>query len=161
MRRFAFASAYSLAVAGLLAWAGVSPAATVTLKDGTVIQGAVQSLHDGVYTIETDSVGTLHVRAEQVRSIDEGGKTAIGTPAGAASPGADALEAAKARIEQDPGLLAAVLSLQNDPEVLAVLSDPDIMKEVASGDYAALLNNPKIVALMSNAKLRGIIGQMH
>jgi hypothetical protein len=49
-------------------------AATIELPDGTVIQGEVKSLHDGVYTIETASVGTLHVRAQDVASIDQGGR---------------------------------------------------------------------------------------
>jgi len=163
MRRFAFgpgAAAGALAIGGLLAFAGASFAATITLKDGTVIQGAVASLHDGVYTIETDSVGTLHVRADQVRSIDDGSKAAGSPPVDVGSLGAGALDAAKSRILQDPALLATVLSLQNDPDVLAVLSDAEIMKAIAAGDYAALLNNPKIVALINNAKMREIIGEI-
>jgi len=161
MRRFAHGSAAAAsALAGLLACAGLASAATITLNDGTVIQGAVQSLQDGVYTIASDSVGTLHVPADRVRSINGGGKAPTSPPADAASVGAGALDAAKSRIAQDPALLAAVLALQNDPEVLAVLSDPEIMKAMSAGDYGALMNNPKIVALMNNAKLRAIIGEL-
>jgi hypothetical protein len=54
-------------------------------------------------------------------------------------------------------LLATVLALQDDPDVLAVLADPEITKAMVAGDYAALQNNPKIVALMHNAKMREII----
>ena len=161
VHRFAIGlAAATLAIAGMFACVGVSFAGTITLKDGTVIQGAVQSLHDSVYTIETDSVGTLHVRADQVRSIDDSGRAAVNPPADSASLGAGALDAMKSRIGQDPSLLATVLSLQNDPDVLAVLNDPDIMRAIAAGDYAALMNNPKIVALMNNAKLREIIGEI-
>jgi hypothetical protein len=163
MRRFPFGStvaARSFLVAGCLACCGVSTAATVVLIDGTVIQGDVKSLQDGVYTIETAAVGTLHVRAGDVRSIDEGGKppsaSAAGQPAEGSSPG-NVLDAAKSQITADPKLLATVLALQNDPEVLAVLADPEVAKAMAAGDYAALTSNAKIVALMQNPKVREII----
>ena len=154
-------AARSFLIASSLACCGVSSAATVVLIDGTVIQGDVKSLQDGVYTIETASVGTLHVRAQDVRSIDEGGKSA-GTPgaqqpARESSPGVDALDAAKSQIVADPKLLATVLALQNDPEVLAVLADPEVAKAIAAGDYNALMSNAKMVALMQNPKVREII----
>ena len=131
------------------------------LRDGTVIQGEVKSLQDGVYTIETASVGTLHVRAQDVRSIDEAGKppSTPGSeqPAKGVSSGADALDATKSQIVADPKLLATVLALQNDPAVLAVLADPEVMKAMAAGDYNALMSNAKMVALMQNPKVRELI----
>jgi hypothetical protein len=140
----------------------VSSAATVVLRDGTVIQGEVKSLQDGVYTIETATVGTVRVRTEDVRSIDaEGAKPPSTTPgAGQTVSGpspAGALDALKSEIGADPKLLSAVLGLQNDPEVLALLADPEIAKAIAAGDYGALSTNPKIVALMNNPKVRAII----
>jgi hypothetical protein len=151
----------SLVVVSCLATCGVASATSVVLRDGTVIQGEVKSLKDGIYTIETASVGTVRVRAEEVRSIDEGG-TPPSTPGAkqpdkAASPGADVLDAAKSQISADPQLLAAVLALQNDPEVVAVLADPEVMKAMTAGDYSALMSNPKIAALMQNPKVREIM----
>ena len=151
----------SLLVASWLAYSAVASATTVVLRDGTVIQGEVKSLQDGVYTIETASVGTLHVRAADVRSIDEDGKSpstsGAGQPAKGSSSGVDPLEAAKSQIIADPKLLATVLALQDEPEVLAVLSDPEVIKAIAANDYTALTSNPKIVALMQNPKVRAII----
>ncbi len=166
MRSFTFgraAAAHVSAIASLLTLCGVSFAATVVLKDGTVIQGEVVSLQDGVYTIATDSAGTLHVRKQEVRSIDENDKSAtrpgVGLAPDAASPDDGALDAAKSRIAEDPKVLAMVLALQNDPAILAVLADPEIAKAIAAGDYAALMNNPKIIALMNNEKVREVIDQ--
>jgi hypothetical protein len=144
----------------LLAFCGASFAATVVLRDGTVIHGEIRSLQDDVYTVESDSVGTIHVRKPEVRSIDEGGESSgasVESSAHRYSPGAGELDATTSRITQDPKLLATVLTLQNDPDVLAVLADPEIMEAMTAGDYAVLLNNPKIVALMHNAKIREII----
>lgn len=163
MLRFLFPSSAGarLLAATWLAYGAAASAATVVLRDGTVIQGEVKSLQDGVYTIETASVGTLHVRVADVRSIDEDGKSPsasdAGQPAKGSSSGVDPLDAAKSQIAADPKLLATVLALQNDPEVLAVLSDPEVMKAIAANDYTALTSNPKIVALMQNPKVREII----
>ena len=158
-------AAYSFAMAGLLTLSTASFAATVVLRDGTVIHGDVTSLQDGVYSVETDSIGTIRVRKEEVRSIDDGaersGRTAAESSTIGSSPAAPELDATAARIMQDPKLLAAVLALQGDADVLAVLADPDITKAMAAGDYDALMNNPKIVALMQNAKMREIIDGMH
>jgi hypothetical protein len=153
------AAARSVVITSCLAFCGVSSAATVVLSDGTVIQGEVKSLQDGVYTIESASAGTLHVRARDVRSIDDVGKApsaSAGQPRSQSSPG-NAVDAAKSEIGADPKLLATVLALQNDPEVLAVLADPEIAKAMAAGDYGALMSNAKIVALMQNPKVREII----
>jgi hypothetical protein len=154
-------AAYSFAMAGLLAFSGTSSAATVELRDGTVIHGEVQSLQDGVYTIATDSLGTIRVRKQEIGSIDESGKPAgaAGAPSSAdgSSLGAGALDAAKSRIMQDPQLLAMVLALQTDPDVQAVLADPEVTKAMAAGDYASLMDNPKIITLMQSEKIRAII----
>ncbi len=155
------AAHFSFVMAGLLAFSAASFAATVVLRDGTVIRGEISSLQDDVYTLQTDSLGMIRVRKQEVRSIDEGGEptSAAGVESSThgSSPGAGELDATKSRIMQDPKLLATVLAVQNDPDVVAVLADPEITKAMAAGDYAALLNNPKIVALMHNAKIREII----
>jgi hypothetical protein len=145
----------------LLAFSTASLAATVTLRDGTVVHGDIQSMQDDVYTIETDSLGTIHVSKTEVRSIDEAGEPAsaagLESSTQGSSIGAGELDATESKIMQDPKLLAMVLALQNDPDVQAVLADPDITKAVAAGDYTSLLNDPKIIALMHNPKMREII----
>jgi hypothetical protein len=148
-------------VIGVLAFCEPSLAATVTLKDGTVIRGEVKSLQEGVYTVESDSAGTLHIRADQVRSIDETDRPPppenAGPPSAGPPSGASAVDAAKSLISQDPRLLTAVIGLQTEPEVVAALADPVVAKAIADGDYAALASNPKIVALMQNPKVRAIV----
>ena len=150
-----------LPLIGVLAFCEPSLAATVTLKDGTVIRGDVKSLQDGIYTVESASAGTLHIRSDQIRSIDEAdppsSSESAAPPSGVPPSGARAADAAKSAITQDPGLLTAVLGLQSEPEVVAALADPVVAKAIADGDYAALASNPKIVALMQNPKVRAII----
>ena len=151
-------ASHSFVVAGLLALSGASFAATVMLRDGTVIHGEIKSLQDDVYTVETDSLGTIRVRKQELRSIDEGGEpmSAAGVESSThgSSPATGEFDATQSRIMQDPKLLATVLALQDDPDVMA---DPEIIKAMAAGDYSGLMNNPKIVTLMRNAKMREII----
>ena len=146
-----------LVISILAASYGSAWAATVVLKDGTVIHGEIKSLQDDVYIVETDSLGTLRVPKLNVRTIDYGDETATRSPA-AGSPIEQAeLQAMQSRMMQTPNLLSMILALQNDPDVQAVLADPEIMGAIASGNYAALMNHPKLIALMSNATVREII----
>jgi hypothetical protein len=143
---------------------GSALAADVVLKDGTVIHGDIESLRDGVYTVKTDSLGTVRVRKQEVRSIDEdeGAASRSGPEPSAPGPGTKdtELQSLQLSIVQDPKLLTMLLALQNDPDVTAVLADPQIMAKIAAGDYTALMNDPKIVALMNNEKVRAIIEEM-
>jgi hypothetical protein len=160
----------------MLVFCGAASAATIVLRDGTVIHGEIESLQNGIYTIETGSLGPVRVSEQQVRSIDQGAGSAsapasptaprpapapgVGPPESAALSGSLDAQAVQSRILQDPQLLSMLLALQNDPDVLAVLADPEITKEIAAGDFAALMDNPKMIALMNNEKLREIIGQL-
>ncbi len=153
-----------LALAALALVCGAAAAANVVLIDGTVIHGEVVSLEDGVYTVRSDSLGMLRVPKAKVRTIEEG--QAAGRPAasGASSnasvPPAAAIQGIETNVLQNPDLLKMLLALQNDPDVLAVLSDPKVMSEIAAGDYSALMNDPKIVALMNNAKVRAFVEEV-
>ncbi len=146
-----------LAMLILSASFGSAFAATLVLKDGAVIHGEIKALQDDVYTVETDSLGTLRVPKQNVRSIDHGGEHAMGSPASVSSAEQAELQAMRLRMMQNPNLLSTILSLQNDPQMRAILADPEIMSAIASGNYAALMNHPKIIALTSNAKVREVI----
>jgi hypothetical protein len=143
---------------------GSVSAANVVLKDGTVVHGEVEALQDGVYTVRTDSLGTVRVRKDEVRSIDEGGGSTRRSGSDSSTIDSSSQEAELRSLQlgimQNPSLLAMLLALQNDPDVLAVLADPEIMKKIAAGDYTALMNDPKIDALMRDDKVRAIVDEM-
>lgn len=52
-----------------------------------------------------------------------------------------------------------VLSLQDDPQVKAILDDPATMRAVQSGDLNALMNDPKLRALLDNPTVRSLVDQ--
>jgi len=124
------------------------------LKDGAVIHGEIETLQDDVYTVKTESLGTVRVRKQDVRTIDHSGE-----PTTESLPKQAELEAMQSRIVQNPNLLSMIKALQNDPEVQAILADPEIMSAMASGNYAALMSHPKIIALTDNVKVREVIDE--
>lgn len=131
------------------------------LNDGSVIRGDIKTLQDDVYTIETDSLGTIRVRKQDVRVIDRNDEAELGPPVLSSideSPPEQAdLQAIQSRMMQIPDLFSMIEALRSDPDMQAVLSDPEILNALASGDFATLMNNPKIIALTGNAKVRDVI----
>jgi hypothetical protein len=153
----------SFAAAILLAAVGQTSAETLVLNDGSVIQGEIKTLRDGVYTIQTESLGTVRVRKEDIRAIelgDESASTSTVPPPDSGSVRQAELQAMQSRMMQIPDLFSMIQALQNDPEVQAVLTDPEIMAAMTSGDFAKLMNHPKIIALTGNPRIREIIEEV-
>lgn len=162
-----------LVVATLLAANGSALAATLVLKDGAVIHGEIKSLQDDVYTVKTDSLGTLQVQKKDVRSIDHSVGDAQATSLDSSthpsatnaasingsSPEPAALQAVQSQLTQNPALLSLIEGLQSDPEIQGILNDPEIMSAISAGNYAPLMNHPKIIALTRNANVRAVIEQ--
>ena len=76
------------------------------------------------------------------------------TPAAPTGPGLSGIES---QILGDPEVLSMVMSLQQDPDVLAVLNDPAIMQAIAARDFNALQNNAKLLRLEHNPTIRQIL----
>lgn len=56
----------------------------------------------------------------------------------------------------DPGIMALIMALQNDPEMQALLSDPKIVAAVQAGDIGVLLADSRFMKLLDNARVREI-----
>jgi len=66
------------------------------------------------------------------------------------------IQAVQERILNDPEMMALVLSLQQDPEVQALLSEPGVAAAVRSGDFSVLANNPRIMKLLGKPQVQGL-----
>jgi len=156
-----FPTCLAAAVLGLASPALASP--TIELKDGSRIHGEIQGLEDGVYTIVSSSIGTVHVaQANIVRIVYSGEASSSadssGTPAHEDAMSQNIQQLQKS-LAQDPAAVQSIMSLQSDPQIQAVLSDPVIMKAIQEGDFMSLLGNPKIQALESNEHLQQLVRQ--
>ena len=133
----------------------------IELIDGSRIAGEIVRFEHGVYTIESDSLGRLHIPDSDIRAIRSGGQMPFGQDLPpAADPGPPAVQGLtlyQSQILGDPEILSMVMTLQNDPDILAVLNDPSVMQAVAAGDFDALQHNAKILKLEDNPTIRRIL----
>jgi len=153
-----------LAAALLGLASGVLASPMIELKDGSRIEGEIQSIENGVYTVLSPSIGTVHVAQSNIVRIVYSGDTANSAgSAGKSSANDDALtrdiQQLQTSLAQDPATMQSILSLQSDPQIQAILSDPAIMQAIQEGDYMSLLGNAKIQALESNEHLKQLLQQ--
>lgn len=133
----------------------------IELIDGSQIAGEIVLYEHGVYTVESGSLGRLHIPDSDIRAIRSRGQVPsrqVHPPAiGPAPPAAQGLTRYESQIVGDPEILSMVMMLQNDPDVLAVLNDPSVMRAIAARDFNALQDNAKILKLENNPTIRQIL----
>ncbi|MEN8218460.1 MAG: hypothetical protein ABFS56_19245 [Pseudomonadota bacterium] len=126
----------------------------IELTDGSVISGEIVSFSGGVYTIKSNHLGILKIEDSKVRSIHaESGSSN-------SSFSAADVQGLQKMIMSRPDLMNTIMSLQNDPNVQAVLQNPEVMSAVASGNIDALLSNPLFMKLVENPKIKEIAKQV-
>jgi len=153
MRFLAFKFILLLVITSSSAYAG--EVQRIELRDGSVMNAEVISMHNGVYTLKSPSLGELRVNATQVQSI-----SSLHMPASQAGSANINLNQVQSKLKANPDTKNLITGLQNDPDMQAILSDPEIMKAIQNGDYAALANNPKFQKLMNNPKIKQITGSV-
>ena len=156
-----------LAVALLGLAVGVLAAPTIELKDGSRIQGEILGVDNGVYTVRSPSIGTVHVAQSNIARIVYDGDSANGARVPGKSSARDDgsltrdIQQLQTRLTQDPAMMQSIMSLQSDPQIQAILNDQAIVKAVQDGDYMSLLGNSKIQALESNEHVQQLLQQVH
>ncbi len=121
----------------------------IELIDGSIINGEVLSLSSGVYTIKSNTLGTIKLEEAKIRAIRAKSPNAGAGPTGE-------VKALQGKMMSDPEIMSLIQSLQNDPEFKKALVDPEIMKAVKAGDVASLTANPKFLKLLDNATVQEI-----
>ena len=132
-------------------------ARVVELNDGSTISGRIVSLHNGIYTIESNSLGRLQLDATEIRAIRTPGHS--GGERGGMAGGVE-LGTLQNTMVGNPTVMAQIMALQNDPQIRQVLADPEIARAVQSGDLNALSQNPKFLELLQNSRIQAIQGEM-
>ena len=157
MKTAAIAIIVCFALTGSPAAAG--EARELELSDGSVITGEVLSLAKGIYTIKSESLGTIRIEESKIRAIRS--RVASAAPLSAASlsgavgTSAD-VKTLQSKMAGDQDVMNLIHSLQNDPEFKEILEDPEIMHAVQTGDVAALLGKPKFLELLNNPTVHQI-----
>jgi hypothetical protein len=119
----------------------------IELRDGSIITGDVVSLSNGIYTIKSESLGTVKIEESKVNVI---------RPKSSSQGTGGEARALQDKMMSDQEIMGMIQSLQNDPEFKKVLEDPDILKAVNAGDIPALMANPKFTKLLNNSTVQEI-----
>ena len=151
-------------VACTAAYAGAG-VRTITLKDGSTVQGRITGIDNGKYVVESPALGEVRIQEDNVVSIVAAGNSAaIAQSAAGAQPVAavseDQLQAAQAKIMADPQAMADIQSIVSDPEIVKLVSDPAFMQAATSRDAAAIQANPRTAELMKNPKVKALIEKL-
>ena len=126
----------------------------IELKDGSIITGEVVSLNNGIFTIKSDTLGTLKVEESKVNAIRP--KSPPQVPGSAQNNTGGGVQSLQHKMMSDQEIMGLIQSLQNDPDLKKLLEDPEIMKAVSEGDIAALTANPRFMKLLENPAVREI-----
>lgn len=128
----------------------------IELADGSVLEGEIVSFSQGQYTVQSPSLGTLHIADSNVRAIHN----KIPVPAlapqegeGSALPSTADVQKEMQKVQssmmRDPNTLKTVAGLIADPDFVALAKDPEIMSAAKSLDLKTLLANPKFVDVLN------------
>lgn len=158
-------SRMTLLVIFLIALCGPASAGSrgeIELSDGSVIYGEILSVKNGVYTIQSSTMGVLTVDQSKIREIRFGSCSVDKTPsAGLPKEGIHPeMQAIQNSLLGNEEILSIILSLQEDPEFQKILNDPSVMNPVMSGDIQSLMANPKFLQILSHPKVKEIQDKM-
>lgn len=140
----------------VLAWLAPVSAATIHLYDGSMVNGEIVRFEDGIYTLASAALGEIRVAEDDIARIDFA-ETSLPKRRGdmpAMDPGQ--VRDIQHGMALDPNIFGKIRSLQDDPQVQAVLNDPEVVQAMRSGNYAALLANPGFMALLNHPEIRSI-----
>ncbi len=153
-----------LSLALLLPSAGLAATQTITLKDGSTVNGELVGINNGTYTVKTAVMGDVSIDSSQVVSINSPGAipAAMPMPTQAEAPSAvgGQMQAIQSQMMSDPSFMMEMQQMMQDPEFMELISDPAVMQAVASKNPQALQNNPKGQALMNNPKMRALVERL-
>jgi len=136
--------------------------AEVELIDGSVVYGEIVSLKNGVYTIDSDSMGSLKISKSKIRAIrfrSQGVNKDVRENSQKTDKSSNIQDVQKSLLA-DEDIFKIILSLQDDPKVQEILKDPDLMNSVQTGDIQSLMSNPKFMELLNHPKFKAINKKM-
>jgi len=128
------------------------------LIDGSVLTGEITSFREGVYTVRSPSLGTIEINESQIRVIrvQQSERTTGKTLRPTNSVIDKELKTLHESMTSDQEIMQMILSLQNDPDIQALLQDAAIMEAVNSGDINTLMANPKFRKILENPDIQQI-----
>jgi hypothetical protein len=164
---------------------GQSSPQKIVLNDNTVLVGRVLELKDGIYTIETETLGSIKIDAGKILEISslsraaapqtreigiiDGARSSSPRPgsAGASVPAGSDLarqqEEVNSRVKSmtmSGDFLDSMMNLSESSTMLDIMQDPEIMEAISNNDYEYLMNSDKMKNLMESQEIRDLLGDI-
>ena len=130
----------------------------IQLIDGSMVSGKITSFREGVYTLRSESLGTIIIDESQIKLIrmDSHG-TAPWEPVNAPNGSVDnTIQTLQQSMTQNPQIMELIQTLQNDPEIQSLIQDEGIMDAVNAGDINTLMSNPEFIKIFENPSIQQI-----
>lgn len=133
-----------------------------TLKDGATFQGHLSSVEDGIYTVESPTLGHIKLKEADVLTITSATTPSTGTstpyrpqPA-ATTSSAQQMQAMQASITSNPAIMADIQAMASNPRLLEILTNPALLTAISQGPEA-LQGNPDAEKLLNDPQMQALI----
>jgi hypothetical protein len=142
----------------------------IRLGDGSSIQAEVMSFSNGIYVLNSPSLGTFELPEDKIISIQMPGKIGSNRSLQSNFSGSDRSSTAvsssnldsqvsqfRNQLTQDPETMQMIQNLQNDPSVKQILNDKELMKAINGQDIGVVASDPKIKSFANSEAFRAIL----
>ena len=131
----------------------------IELSDGSVINGEIVTLVNGVYTIKnTATFGEIKVGSEKISKIETANSALSDRPTNLIdqgnNPDQSQVSAYGQALMKNPENAAIVTGLAKDPDLRELAKDPELQNAAKKGDIQALLKNPKFMDIVNSAEVQ-------
>ncbi|MFA6357976.1 MAG: hypothetical protein WCY09_04855 [Candidatus Omnitrophota bacterium] len=136
----------------------------IELSDGSVINGEIVSYLNGIYTINTTTVGEMKVGSEKISKIESVKSAPSGIPASPIlqgnNPNQSQVNAYGQALMQNPENAAVLISLTSNPELQAMASDPEIIEAAKTNNIQALMKNPRFMNMVNSPEMQEAVKKL-
>jgi len=145
---------------GVSAAAYCGQASRIEFTDGSVINGEIVSLANGIYTINAPSVGQLTVEAARVSKIESLRPPSADSTGQSNGISQSQINAYKDKVMSNPESMAVIKGLADNPQIQDIAKDPEILNAAKSGDIQGLMNSEKFKQLISNPEIQKAVKKL-
>ncbi len=137
---------------------------TITLKDGSTLKGQILQVQSGVYSIQTQYLGTVQIPESEILNIasQEYAPPAPSSNIPASFSGESLkpqVDAMQQKILSDPEIISDIQNIAQDKKIMEMLQDPALLKDIQSYDANRIKGNQKIQELMQNQKMQNLLNK--
>ncbi|MEI8349900.1 MAG: hypothetical protein WCI77_07080 [Candidatus Omnitrophota bacterium] len=136
----------------------------IELNDGSVINGQIVSYINGVYTINTGTLGEIKIEAAKISKIEtasaSSSSTSVNPDAQIGNISKSQVDSYRQTIMSNPENASIVTGLATDPEIQELAKDPQIIDAAKTGDIQALMKNEKFMSIINSSKMKEAIKKL-